>query len=185
MTASGIAVVTDVNSIRTIKQVAFSIDSFSNGKLSGACVCFIDELTRDTYVELDHHDFTSVSFPNLTVSNGLIVFFANPLMSSASFPKLAQIGDGDNVPSFVLSGSLASFSLPSLSVVKDQAYLDFSGNALDQTSVNGLLVAINSTRAVGATGTLKLEGGSNAAPSGAGITAKTALTNAGWTVSTN
>ena len=56
-------------------------------------------------------------------------------------------------------------------------------NALSETAVNGLLVAFDT--AGRASGTLNLGGGTNAALTGAGATAKASLTAKGWAVTTN
>jgi len=59
----------------------------------------------------------------------------------------------------------------------------FLNCGLTQTSVNNILVSINVAGQSG--GTLGINGGTSAAPSGAGITAKDALIARGWTVTTN
>lgn len=59
----------------------------------------------------------------------------------------------------------------------------FNNCALDATSVNNILVSIESNGT--SNGTLNMTGGTNAAPTGAGATAKTALQGRGWTVTTN
>lgn len=60
----------------------------------------------------------------------------------------------------------------------------FNGCALTQQSVNDILVSIDFANAPGA-GTLNITGGTSAAPSGAGLTAKNNLIAKGWTVVTN
>ena len=55
--------------------------------------------------------------------------------------------------------------------------------ALNQTSVNNILVSLNTAGQLN--GTVNLNGGTSAAPSGAGATAKSALQAKGWTVTTN
>lgn len=65
--------------------------------------------------------------------------------------------------------------------------LDFSTNALTAADVNAILsvcasaIGVYSLESV----TLDLSGGTNAAPTGQGITDKAALITAGWTVTTN
>ena len=59
----------------------------------------------------------------------------------------------------------------------------FSGCALTATSVNNILISIDA--AGQSNGTLDLDGGTSAAPTGAGATAKAALITKGWTVTTN
>jgi hypothetical protein len=61
--------------------------------------------------------------------------------------------------------------------------LDLSHNALTEECVNTLLVALNAVN--GSNLTVDLSGGTNHAPTGAGVTAKNALVAKGATVSTN
>lgn len=58
-----------------------------------------------------------------------------------------------------------------------------SNNKLTTTAVNNLLVAFDGSTAV--PGTIVLSGGTNAAPTGAGLAAKSSLISKGWTVATN
>jgi hypothetical protein len=64
---------------------------------------------------------------------------------------------------------------------------NFSGNGFDEAGINAILAAcITVFNAYGSTGvTLDLSGGTNAAPSGQGITDAGTLTDNGWTVVTN
>jgi len=55
--------------------------------------------------------------------------------------------------------------------------------ALDVTSVNNILISIESNGT--SNGTLDIDGGTSAAPTGAGATAKADLIARGWTVNTN
>lgn len=61
--------------------------------------------------------------------------------------------------------------------------LDIRNNALSASLVNYILTTLDSNGKVG--GTVYLQGGTNAAPSGAGITAKANLITKGWIVTTN
>lgn len=65
--------------------------------------------------------------------------------------------------------------------------LDFSGNALPVADVNKLLLRFRQAFDAGLPGswTIDLSGGTNATPTGQGITDKAALITAGWTVTTN
>jgi len=62
-------------------------------------------------------------------------------------------------------------------------YLDLSGLTLATFEVNDILVEMDALGTSG--GTIILDGTNNAAPSGAGLTAKAALISRGWTVDTN
>lgn len=81
---------------------------------------------------------------------------------------------GCNCPSLV--NLYVPASLPVYSV-----YLD--GCALNSTSVNNLILAVNASGLSG--GILNVSGGTSASPSGAALAAKTALEGRGWTVYTN
>jgi hypothetical protein len=59
----------------------------------------------------------------------------------------------------------------------------FYNCALSQTSVDNILVSINTAGTSG--GTLTLNGGTSSAPSATGLAAKSALEGRGWTVTTN
>ena len=61
--------------------------------------------------------------------------------------------------------------------------LDASANALTETEVNNILIALDGFGL--SSGTVDLSGGTNSAPSGAGSTAATNLTGKSWSVTTN
>lgn len=63
------------------------------------------------------------------------------------------------------------------------AFDAFTNCALDATSVNNILISIESNGT--SNGVLRINGGTSAAPTGAGITARDALIARGWTVATN
>lgn len=95
-------------------------------------------------------------------------------------PKLNQMPVIDQW--WVWSSGITSSGTPiSTTLSSPQAH----NNALDQASVNGILNWINANVA-DAFGTIRLEGGTNAAPSGAAITAAATIdARANWTVTTN
>jgi hypothetical protein len=128
---------------------------------------------------------TSASFPALTTlgTPGFVSASDDIVLTSLDFPALATIGAGSVVQGFG-NTSLVSFSFPALtSVGSPSTSFDFSGDALDVTSVNNLLILLDSLGM--ANGTINLSGGTNAAPTGAGATAKANLITAGNTVTTN
>jgi len=61
--------------------------------------------------------------------------------------------------------------------------LQLNNNALTQTAVDRVLTSLDSAGGTG--GSVRLEGGTNAAPSATGLTAKTNLESKGWTVTVN
>ena len=74
----------------------------------------------------------------------------------------------------------AAFIPPELNNVKT---LDASNNNFDAPTVNAMLLWLDNNNITG--GTCNITGGTNAAPTGAGITAKNNLIAKGWAVSTN
>lgn len=63
--------------------------------------------------------------------------------------------------------------------------LDFSGNALTQTTVDAILAACVAGGSAAGIEVLDLTGGTNATPSAAGLADKATLQTAGWTVTNN
>jgi len=59
----------------------------------------------------------------------------------------------------------------------------FVGCALSQTSVDNILVSIDTAEQIN--GTLNITGGTSSAPSATGLAAKTSLEGKGWTVTVN
>lgn len=105
---------------------------------------------------------------------------AAPNLITVSFPNLVT------VPSpFIITGNplLSTLTAPSL-VPTNGKIIDWSGNALLAASVNALL-ARGVANAGFTTGTIRLNGGTNAAPSGQGIADKATLIGRGVTVNTN
>jgi hypothetical protein len=122
----------------------------------------------------------SVSLPVLaTVSADLIL--DTSALASLSLPLLTAIGGTGKKLSAKNSASLTTVSIPLLVPVNGNI-IDFSGCALTAASVNHILA-----RCVAAgitSGTVILTGGTNAAPTGQGITDKAALIAAGVTLTT-
>lgn len=123
---------------------------------------------------------TTVSFPVLLSVAGTISITnsTGTILTQVNFPMLATSAG------LTVSKSILLHNLSFPQYVPGNSETDtFSGNALNVASVNGILEqwAKNTSFA----GTLTLSGGTNAAPTGAGITAKTALTGQGATVTTN
>jgi hypothetical protein len=68
-------------------------------------------------------------------------------------------------------------------VLDNVVYIDLGDNALTEAAVNYILATLDGTDVEG--GTLELDGGTNAAPTGQGLTDKASLISKGWTVTTN
>jgi len=186
------------------------IENVTAGKLSGQFTCFMGQMfptdeqwvltinghlltsanfpnltsMSDCTIDLTHNKIESVTFPELTtVSNDVIMEFGdNDQMSSVSFTKLATIGTG-----FTLNFDnpiLSVVRMPAITAIGANAYINFHGGSLNVDSVNEILISLN--RGVGNSSCLvDVGGGTSAAPTGAGLTAKNALVARGWGVTTN
>lgn len=121
----------------------------------------------------------NINFPLLQTVSGIASIEANAALANLSLPSLVTFGYSLTV---VNNPALTSFSAPNWIPTNGQI-ISFTGNALNATSVNHILA-----RCVAAgvtTCTIQLDGGTNAAPTGQGITDKAALITAGNTVTTN
>jgi hypothetical protein len=147
----------------------------------------------------------TVSFPNATEIDAYFYFLSLPALTTVSFPALVSQTDNNNSLIFQnnaaltsidfpvltnssglrVSGSplLTSISLPSL-IPKNGRDFNFGGNALDVATVNAVLARCVANAAY-VSGTVTLNGGTNAAPSGQGIIDKATLIGRGVTVNTN
>lgn len=122
----------------------------------------------------------SVSLPLLATVNGDLIL-DTAIFPSLSLPALTAIGGTGKKLSAKNNTSLTTVSLP-LFVPVNGNVIDFSGCALTAASVNHILA-----RCVAAgitSGTITLNGGTNAAPTGQGATDSATLTAAGVTVTT-
>lgn len=127
----------------------------------------------------------TVEFPVVTRIFNLVLSDC-PNMTSFSLPLMEAVGGAITVNGNMTG--LTTFTLgSSLKFVADS--MDFSGAALDQTSVDGLLVQLAALD--GTNGTTSYDGhtinfsGSCAAPSATGLTAKSTLEGRGNTVTVN
>lgn len=125
-------------------------------------------------------DFTTPVFSALGTVQGIA---CTECAGLTAFPldSLTTIGDGGL--NFVDCTGLITFALPVLSAVADGASIQFTGCALDQSSVDAILVALAATSF--ANGGVQLDAGTNAAPSATGLAAKATLEGRGCTVFVN
>lgn len=157
--------------------------------------------TALTVLMLYSNNLTGI-FPNLSSNTALISVSYNDNALTNAFPDLSSntafvnIYCSNNnlvesVPDVSLNTSLTLLQLHSnsltgsniTSVAAVLLTVRLENNALSEVAVNGILVALDT--AGGAAGTCDLSGGTNAAPTGAGATAKTSLGGKGWSVNTN
>ena len=157
------------------------------------------------FIDVESSDIATFSCPVLTTmvvpaSGGGIFLFDNANLTNVDFPVLQTCGEFDlfncdalttlSLPQLVTAGfffvgdnaALTSVSLPNW-VPTDGASYWFFDCALNVTSVNAILVACAATMTTG--GNIRLEGGTSAAPTGAGAAAKATLIANGVTVTTN
>ena len=143
---------------------------------------------------------TALNFPSL-ISTGDYFDVSNDfLLASLSLPVLTSVGsdfgaDNIKVANLILpnlttiigdillsSTVLTSFSAP-LWLATNGTIMDWTGCALDATSINHILARLVASGVT--TCNVTLSGGTNAAPTGQGIIDKAALILAGNTVTTN
>jgi len=130
------------------------------------------------FIEADAQGAASVTFPVFNSSLGIHMSGCTNL-TSLSIPSAAFILDD-----FLCSGNplLTTVDIPNF-VFTDGFNVDFSGCALNATSVNLILRRL--VLAGVSSDIIDLSGGTNAAPTGLGLTDKAALIVAGNTVTTN
>lgn len=135
---------------------------------------------------LDNH-LTTISFPSLTGVWTEIDFGACTLLVSVHFPVLISIGSGGDI--YAISGStcpaMTTWDAPNFTSIPDLGLsVDFTGNALTAASINQILHTCALSN-LSAGSNVNLNGGTNAAPTGQGVTDKNTLIANGATVVTN
>jgi len=156
------------------------------------------------YFDCDNNSYlTSLSLPELTSVGGNFYCDHNVSLASLSLPMLARVGynfycysnaalTSLSVPRLASVGRSFYCDLnPSLTDVDLSSYLptnnidhDFSGSALTAASVNHILARCVANP-VYVAGTVCLNGGTNAAPTGQGIMDRITLRRRGVVVTTN
>lgn len=129
---------------------------------------------------------TTVTLTLLTKTLGTFTVGTNTLLTSIVVPALVTIGTTLQVFN---NPALVNFALPT-TLKAIGGNIAISGNALNQTSIDNILVrlaALDGTAGTTAynTKTIALTGGTNATPSSTGLTAKATLVARGCTVTHN
>jgi len=132
---------------------------------------------------------TSMSFPALTTIGGDFDITDGWSLQSADFPALETVGG--HIQDNTNSNAMDSFTMFNIGTHLKSVGGDvlFTQSALDQTSVDNLLVALANLN--GTNGTSRYENhtvtitGNSSPPSATGLAAKTTLQNRGCTVTTN
>lgn len=134
---------------------------------------------------------TTLSAPVLAKLGGQLGPSNMASLTTASFPELVSVGGTVAMNSSL--GNLANVTLGTIGTLKSigGATINISGQKLTADSVNGilaLLVSLDGTDGTtlwGSGKTLTINGGTNSAPTGLGITDKATLQARGATVTTN
>lgn len=166
----------------------------------------LTSITSANFPALTHYKFnvyepgtiTTLNLPSVTTvvahswsSNGMA---GSTVLTSFILPNVVK----HDSQFFTLSGHtyLTTLTLGTVGILKNfgntysPAYLNFSGCALNEASVDGVLVLLASLDGTNGTtnasnGNIQLQGGSNAAPSSIGLAAKATLLARGYTISHN
>tara|TARA_R110000796_G_scaffold55653_2_gene129323 strand:- start:328 stop:1167 length:840 start_codon:yes stop_codon:yes gene_type:complete len=150
---------------------------FSSKNLKGYCPTF--NFANVSFFTINSNQFTGVC-PNFIFPN--VQFFR---VNSNQFTGVCPNFNFSNVELFyILSNnftSIAGFSFVNINLGDIRVDI----NALNQTSIDGLLSETVAANKISGTRSLKAEGGTNAAPSATGTTDKNTLISRGWTVTTN
>lgn len=125
-------------------------------------------------------NLTSISAPLIETASGGFFVGDCPLLTSLVFPSLVDSGNSLYVKN---CSNLTSLSLP-VYVPQDAAFIQLINNALDAASVNAFLARCVANPAF-VSGDIDISGGTNAAPTGQGITDKNDLIARGVNVTTN
>ena len=124
---------------------------------------------------------TTLSWPNATGIDNYVYIARNTALVTVSMPNVVTIGGGpDCADNSALTTLVLTNWIPNNS---DNLLIEFQNNALTQASVDHVLarcVASPTWNKV-----LKLEGGTNATPSAAGLADKATLVGRGATVTNN
>ena len=104
-------------------------------------------------------------------------------LTSLSLPEFVEIAAAFGEVIVIYNSSLATVSMPKF-LPRNGHEVDFRFNALNQASVDHILARCVANPAY-VSGTVKLQGGTNAAPSVAGLADKATLIGRGVTVVTN
>lgn len=135
-----------------------------------------------------YNDWTaqSVAFTQATSIAGAQTFGTLPNLLKVEYPNVSDVAStiaistAPNLQVFSIAqgieGGITAYSSTSIAI---------TGAKLTVESVNNLLIQVLAVTPAVTSGTINLSGGTSAAPTGLGLAAKTALTTAGMTITTN
>lgn len=147
--------------------------------LTGANLPSVD-LTGCTNLTVLYLDATGNYSLNLTNCTALTTFDIGTARTDIVSLNISGCSSLAGVETTLGYSTLQTVTLTTLPAM---SYCRFPGAALNAASVNAILVALDANGLLN--GTLDLSGGTSAAPTGAGITAKNSLVSKGWLVMTN
>lgn len=198
-TFSSLAYVNDFNpaSVFSGSTIAFNslaqVETFRPTVWVGSVANFIALSTMATYNPNWPSGVSQVYFPNLKFAIGGFTPQGTPQVSTFTAPSLINLG---GTPSFYgsfmdVGSSLRNVTIGTVGTFKSSGDLYLDGQNLSQVSVDYILHVYasldgtNGTTSFGAGRTLDLSGGTNSAPSAAGLTDKATIVGRGATVSTH
>jgi hypothetical protein len=182
-------------------QIVLGLISASSGSY-GASVSFPALLGAGSIGLPVNAALTTLSLPNLGIVNGDFDFHGNTNLATLNISNLNQVAGNFNgnsckysslnlpnlsqvIGMFTATGmsTLTSINLDSISLNNNQN-VSLNGNALPSAMINYFLHLMVNQGAISGC-TFNLNGGTNGAPTGQGITDKTTLIGEGNTVTTN
>lgn len=189
----------EVTSVTLTQESLLALPSFTPESIEELSCPNLTAVTGEVSFSSDLNTLTALSFPSLTTLESSFTSEA-PNLASLVLSSLESVsglyitsyaGTTLDLGSLVTSGditisggtNLSSIDLSSL-VPATGGSFDFSWNALTATSVNAILARFVAN-AEFVTGTIALDEGTNAAPTGQGLTDVTTLRARGVTVTVN
>ena len=180
----------DLSGMTTLTSVTANNSVFTSIDASGCSSLSVVNLTGATFTSADFSNCSGlVGFVSLDLTLGS---FALNLSGCTSLTDLnLSAGGSSGIGTLNITGctSLVGIFFPdapnltTVTLTTMPASIVMAGASLNVASVNAILIAADANGAL--SGTLDISGGTSAAPTGAGITAKANLISKGWTVATN
>jgi len=126
----------------------------------------------------DNADLIGITMSSLTTNLSVGLDFGNsPSLLSIDISSLINVGG------FLHGNACSSLTTILINNAIDTIDVSFTSCALDQTTVDNILIALDT--AGNSNGTVDLSGGTSASPSVTGAAAAASLIGKGWTVNTN
>ena len=169
----------NLNSLTTVNEI-----NVQAGTSTNPATLNLSSLTTIRELNINNSGISTINLNSLTTVGYEINFYRVNLLTSLDLSSLTTFSTGSNGFNISECSGLTTVNISGLTTIPLTLYISFYGCALNVTTVNDILIKIAAISPTG-TGAIELTGGTNAAPTGAGLTAKTTLQSNGWTVSTN